>query len=230
MKKGILCNEVRIIDVKKQEGIRYEFVTGDREIPSVVVVKPGDTDPATGEKITEVEWFQDYYHMQNREIYKNLQAVRPGCVLPGEKERRREEGRKLAEEFRLKYGYDPSPEDLCWLLDERWPHRTVVSMDSFVNDAGDSFADCIPAFADPAAEDAFDRVEFQDLLRDIRSFADGLEGRMKDVCLQMLRKAAGEEDVPTVRELGKRWGVSKDAIERDRKRLAKMIREYLIEE
>ena len=53
---------------------------------------------------------------------------------------------------------------------------------------------------------------------------------MKDVCLQMLRKAASEEDVPTVRELGKRWGVSKDAIERDRKRLAKMIREYLKEE
>ena len=77
MKNGIPCNETQYTPGNERNKITYRFVTGDRDIPARCTIQMGDTDPATGEQVTEVSFFREYYKLVDHEIYQNLNAKRP---------------------------------------------------------------------------------------------------------------------------------------------------------
>ena len=69
MKKGIPCN-VYFHTVKREKNrIVYRFVSGDGEVPSAYTVRLGDTDPLTGEVLSDPELFLDYNRMVDHEVY-----------------------------------------------------------------------------------------------------------------------------------------------------------------
>ena len=112
----------------------------------------------------------------------------------------------------------PSAETVEYLLSERFGSRCHVSM---------SDQDYIADIADPGAEAAFMRCENEhepDLLHD---FVSSLTGRLRDVYEMMILEVAGVADRDRGAEIGERWGVRRAAISKDRKKLMRMIREYI---
>jgi len=227
VKKGILCNDSKMQGPEKYNRIRYEFVTGDDMIPSDVTVSLGDVDPLTGKAITDVEIFQDYRRMRNRQVYCNLRVSRPEYAEK-EKEERRLERLRIAEEFRADYGYEPTPEVVRYLQDSRWKSRYVLSLDSFVNEEeNESTLDYVSEMADPSAEEAFRCLEDREEYARLLAFADTLEGRLKDVFQLMVLEALGENGAMNGVTLEEKWHASKHAISRDRLKLKEMLREWM---
>ena len=72
MKKGIRCNETRFTNGDQRDRIQVEFVTDDGNTPSSCTVSIGDVDPVTGEKITDVTFFREYYRVVDHQVHKNL--------------------------------------------------------------------------------------------------------------------------------------------------------------
>ncbi len=66
---GIPCNDYRHISKAKKNRITYRFVTNDGITPSACTVRLGDTDPLTGQSISDKEFFMDYFRMVDHEIY-----------------------------------------------------------------------------------------------------------------------------------------------------------------
>lgn len=88
MKKGIRCNETRFTNRDKRDRIRFEFVSDDEVTPSSCTVCVGDIDPMTGEKITDLTFFREYYRVVDHEVRENLKANRR--KRSSEEEQRRE--------------------------------------------------------------------------------------------------------------------------------------------
>ncbi len=61
MKKGIPCFDYSEIGPNGQNRITFSFATGNEDIASEMVVSLGDTDPMTGEKITDLTFFREYH-------------------------------------------------------------------------------------------------------------------------------------------------------------------------
>ena len=230
MKKGINCNENRFYGPEKHNTIRYEFVSGDSEIPSNVVISLGDVDPMTGEAITDVEVFREYNLQRNREVYDNLKAMRPEYTKD-EKESRRLERLRIAEEFRAEYGYEPNPDTVRYLQEQRWKSRYVLHLDAIANDDDEDMdQDHISEMADPAAEKAFRQLEDREEYARVLAFAGTLEGRLKDVFMLMILEALGENGEMNGITLGRKWNASKHAISRDRQKLKEMLRRWMQED
>lgn len=230
VKKGILCNEIKYYGPEKHNTIRYEFVSGDPEIPSNVTISLGDMDPMTGEAITDVEVFREYNLQRNREVYDNLKTMRPEYTKE-EKERRRLERLRIAEEFRAEYGYEPNPDTVRYLQEQRWKNRYVLHLDAIANDDDEDLdQDRISEMADPAAEKAFRELEDREEYARVLAFAGTLEGRLKDVFMLMILEALGENGEMNGITLGRKWNASKHAISRDRQKLKEMLRRWMKEE
>ncbi len=69
MKNGIPCNDYyRTVKAKKNR-IEFRFVSDDGNTPSTCTVKIGDKDPLTGETITDLDFFTEYYRLVDHQIY-----------------------------------------------------------------------------------------------------------------------------------------------------------------
>ena len=227
VKKGIPCFDYSETGPKGQGRITFNFVAGDEDVAKDVTVSLGDPDPMTGEEITDLTFFREYHCQRNREIYYNKKAVAVPWSGKEKKERQalREE---IASEFVRLYGYAPDRETLDWLLNERMPKRYRKEIDSFVNDEGESFADCMAEFADPAAEKAFREVEEEGHTLD--DFAETLTPIQQDV-FRMLRM---ESEGIGVRGMGKalaeKWGVKPPDISYMKQQIGKKLKRWMQEE
>ncbi len=69
MKNGIPCNDYYHTLKAKKNRIEFRFVSGDGNTPSACTVKIGDRDPLTGEAITDLDFFTEYYRLVDHQIY-----------------------------------------------------------------------------------------------------------------------------------------------------------------
>ena len=68
---GIPCNDYIHTTKARKNCIRYRFVTDDGNTPSSCTVQLGDIDPITGETITDMNFFWEYYKLVDHQIYEN---------------------------------------------------------------------------------------------------------------------------------------------------------------
>ena len=79
----IPCNDYYHTVKAKKDRIIYRFVTQDRNTPSSCAIRLGDIDPLTGEAITDVELFTEYYRMVDHEVYVQGKETRNRLSLDG---------------------------------------------------------------------------------------------------------------------------------------------------
>lgn len=81
--KGIPCNEYYHTVKARKDRIEFRFVNTDRNTPSECTVRLGDTDPLTGEVITDVGFFREYHRLADHQIYVNGKETRDRLSLDG---------------------------------------------------------------------------------------------------------------------------------------------------
>ena len=221
---GIPCNETRFTPKADRDRITYQFVSGDGITPASCTIKLGDTDPLTGEKLTDLEFFHAYYRQVDKEIHSNLDCLRPDYTEE-QKAWRKEEARQYTACFRKEYGYAPSRDDILWHLEQEEKNRYCMYYDGLVNEDGDSLADCLPGFG-RKDEDPFG-TDLPDEICALRELAETLLGRKKDVYEAMLTNLAGGTVRITNVELARRWGVTENCIRQDQKQIRKKIRDLI---
>lgn len=198
-------------------------MSDDGITPSSCTVHLGDTDPLTGERLTDLEFFLAYHRDADREIHRNLRCMRPEYTRE-QRERRREEARAYREAFRKEYGYSPSRDDILRHLEELEQPRYCLHYDGLISPDGDALTEYMPEFGrsdrDPFGADLPDDVYA------LREVADTLTGRKRDVYEAMLVNLAGGTRI-TNTELAKRWGVCESCIRQDQGQIRRMIRKKL---
>ena len=228
MNKGFPCFEYSEIGPKGQNRIDYCFVAGDEEIASHVRISLGDPDPMTGEIIADRMLFREYHRMRNREIYGNKKAVVPP-LSSREKEARRNLQEQIAECFMRDFGYAPDKGTLKWLMAEKAPKAYRLELDSCVSEDGISWADCVAAFADPSAEEAFREAENdgEDLLE---TFAETLDDRELEMFRLLQMKADGCNMHGMICHLAQKWGIDQSGVSRMKTRIGRRFQEFVKEE
>lgn len=218
MKNGIRCNETRYVNGADRDRIRYEFLSEDGVTPSSCVVRLGDMDPRTGEKITDLTFFREYHRLVDHQVMKNLAAVRPGYT-PAEKLRRQQRKEELIAAFTAEHGYAPSRSDVLWWLDQEEPERYHLSLDSLVDEeTGSDDLDRHAAFGVPFAD------EESPALQALREVAAGLSGRRAEVYEAMLQRAAGGRVRVRFSDIARKWGVSPKQITKDQEKIMELVR------
>jgi hypothetical protein len=218
---GIPCNDYLHTPKAQHDRIVYRFVSDDGNTVSSCTIRLGDTDPLTGEAITDMGFFTEYHKLAHHQVYENLKASRVD-LTPEEKRRFREEKAAFAAAFEKKYGYMPARSDLRDALADRWPKTYHLSIQELINDDGDSKADRREDLSEPAA-DPFGT----DLPIDIaclQEVAASLTGRLADVYEALLVKYAGGKEKITFTSLAEKWRVSHTQIGLDRDKIIRMIR------
>ena len=81
--KGIPCNEYYHTAKAKKDRIEFRFVSTDRNTPSGCTVRVGDTDPMTGEAITDIGFFREYHRLADYQIYVNSKETKNRLSLDG---------------------------------------------------------------------------------------------------------------------------------------------------
>ena len=220
--KGIPCNETRHTLKAEKNRICFRFVTDDGNTPSTCIVGIGEIDPLTGEAITDMTFFREYYRMEDHDIYSYWKSRHP-ALTPEEKQQRNEKKAAMIAEFKKQYGYAPSDSDIHWMTDDFMPERFTVSIERFRDEEGRPECDRITGFAIPC-EDPFAEDEPDEILR-LREVASSLTGRLADVYEALLVKYAGGKEKITMTSLARKWGVSIQQICKDRKKIIRIIRE-----
>ena len=79
MKKiqGIPCNESYFTNGKDRDQITFRFVTDDGNTPTTCTIRVGDVDPMTGEIITDLEIFKEYYKECDKQVHQTIKEMRP---------------------------------------------------------------------------------------------------------------------------------------------------------
>ena len=223
MKNGIPCNETRFTPKAERNRITYEFVSDDGITPSSCTVRLGDTDPVTGEKLTDLEFFLDYYRDVDREIHRNLACLRPEYT-PEQKRWRRAEAARYRATFEEEHGYSPSRDDILRHLEQPERQRYCLHYDGLMNPDGDSLTEFMPDFG-RKDEDPFGTNLSEDVYA-LRELAATLTGRKRDVYEAMVVNLSGGKRI-TNTELAKRWGVYENCIRKDQEQIRRMIRKRL---
>ena len=81
--KGIPCNEYYHTVKARKDRIEFRFVNTDRNTPSECTIRLGDTDPMTGEVITNVGFFREYHRLADHQIYVNGKETKDRLCLEG---------------------------------------------------------------------------------------------------------------------------------------------------
>ena len=76
MKNGIPCNDWYYTVKNRKNRITFRFVTEDGNTPSSCTVRVGDTDPLTGEPVSDPELFREYYRLVDHQLYVNNKETR----------------------------------------------------------------------------------------------------------------------------------------------------------
>ena len=216
MKKGIRCNETRNDSREGRDRIRYQFLSDDGTTPSSCTIRLGDVDTVTGEAVTDVTVFREYYRLKDRQVRKNLKAERPEYTAE-ETARRRKAQKAFAEEFRSRWGYAPSRDDILYLMGE--PERWNLSLSVLVNEEGKDHTFQHRELSVPAEEEE-ETVEMQAL----REVAASLTGRRAEVYRAMILRAAGGQKRVRFSEIARKWGVSPKQITKDQEKIMEMVR------
>ena len=222
--KGIPCNETRFTYGDKRKQISFRFVTDDGITPSSCTIRIGDTDPMTGEPITEMEFFQEYHRHTDSEVYRNLKAIRPAYTR-NQKAWRDAEKLAFTRRFEQEYGYTPSADDVRYHMEQIEPERFHLYLDEVLQ-GDDGAIDEYGREFKQQAEDPFG-TELPDDLYALKEVADSLTGRLRAVYEAMLQRAAGGADRMTLTDVQHEWGVSYTQIMKDTKKIEKMIREKI---
>ena len=220
--KGIPCNETRHTLKAEKDRICFRFVTEDGNTPSACTVSIGDTDPMTGETITDMTFFTEYHRMADHDIYSWWKSRRPALTAQ-EKRQRGDRKTALAEDFEAEYGYRPRESDLQWMTDGFRTERTTVSVEQFRDEEGCPEIDRIGGVSIPF-EDPFAENEPDEIFR-LRALASTLKGEMADLYEWLLVKYAGGKVKLSMQEIADRWGISLSQAYKDKDRLVRMIRE-----
>ena len=217
MKKGIRCNETRNDSREGRDRIRYEFLSDDGVTPSSCTVRLGDIDTVTGEAVTDVTIFREYYRLKDHQVRKNLKAERTEYTKE-EAARRKEAREALSEEFRRRWGYSPSRDDLLYLMEER--ERWNLSVSVLVNEDGRDCTFQHRELSEPAAAEEEETVEMQAL----REVAASLAGRKAEVYQAMIQRAAGGQVRDRFSDIADRWDVSAATIHEEQEKIKEMVR------
>lgn len=198
--KGIPCNETHFTNGKNKNRISFRFVTDDGITPSSCTIRIGDTDPMTGEVITDMEFFRDYHRQADREIHRNIHTMRPPYTAE-QKAWREQEKQRYIREFEEKYGYSPSLDDILYHLaqieKERY-HLRIDDLEAKDDDSGIEKKDFLAA----PSEDPF-CTDLPDDIYALREIEASLTPRLKTVYQAMLQFAGGGAGRTTYKELAK---------------------------
>lgn len=221
---GIPCNDYLYTTKTQQDRIVFRFVSDDTNTPSACTVRLGDTDPITGEAITDVGFFTEYHKLANHQVYENLKASRVD-LTPEEKKRFSAEKTAFAAEFEKTYGYQPCRADIREALADRWPKTYHLSIQELINDDGDNKADQREDLSTPVP-DPFDENTPDDIAC-LHEVATSLTGRLADVYEALIIKYAGGKEKISFVSLAEKWGVSHTQIGLDRDKIFRMIRKAI---
>ena len=221
---GLPCNETRFTPKSGRSRITYRFVTGDSDIPASCTVQLGSTDPATGETISDVDFFREYYRIVDCQVHRNLKAMRPEYTRE-EQERRKAEKQAFTAAFLSDHGYPPTRDDIAWHMAQKEKSRYYFYLEEITNDEGEENADKNTELG-YTDEDPFG-TDLPDDLYALREFAATLTGRRRAVYDAMLDNLAGGAGKTSNVELARFWGVSEGQIRKDQKMIMKMIKEKL---
>ncbi len=217
MKKGVRCNETRNDSREGRDRIRYAFLSDDGVTPSSCTVQLGDIDTITGEPVTDVTIFREYYRLKDSQVRQNLKAERPEYTKE-ETARRRKARKEFAEDFRRRWGYEPSRDDLLYLMEEQ--ERWNLSLSVLVNEEGRDHTCRHREFSEPTVFDEEESMEMQAL----REVAASLTGRDAEVFEGMFQRAAGGKERIRFSEIADKWGVSQKTIHEAQEKIKRMIR------
>lgn len=225
MKKGIRCNEVRFTNGDKRDRIRFEFVSDDGVTPSSCTVCVGDIDPITGEKITDLTFFREYYRVVDHEVHQNLDEERREQTKE-EKAWRKEEKKRYCSDFEKKWGYKPSKDNVLFRLEQGEEERYHLSLSVFINEEdGTNTVDWIGELSYSEEMDWILPVEMQ-ALKDV---AASLNGRKAEVYQAMIQRAAGGQERIRFSDIAKKWGVSCKQIHKDQGKIMEKVRKRAAE-
>lgn len=224
MKNGNRCNETQYTPKAKRNRIIYRFVTGDRDIPSRYTVRLGDTDPLTGEQMTEVNFFREYYQLVDHEVYITLKSKRPEYTSE-QKNWREKESEAFCASFIAMYGYAPSRDDVFYHLEQLEKDRYCLSIDEMINEKNEIITDYRADFG-YEDQDPFG-TDLPDDIYKLHEITGTLTGRKKAVYEAMLDNLAGGVGKISNVELARRWGVSEGQIRKDQKAIIRMIKEKI---
>ena len=224
MKRSIPCNETHFTNGKDRNQIIFRFVTDDRNTPSACTVRIGDTDPVTGEPITDMDFFQEYHRQADKEIHRNINAMRKPYTKE-QKAWREAKKQEYIHEFEEAYGYSPSNDDIRYYLEQIEEERYHMCIDDLQAEDSDSGTEKKDFLAVPS-EDPFgtDLPETICILREIEA---SLSPRLKAVYQAMLQRAGGGAERTTYKDLAGIWNVSYGQIIKDTRKIEKMIRDKI---
>lgn len=217
MKKGIRCNETRFTNKDRRDRIQFEFVTDDGNTPSSCTVSIGDVDPVTGEKITNVTFFREYYRMVDHQVRENLKAERRR-QSPEEIARKEKEKEAYIRMFVKQWGYAPSRDDVLYHLEQMENEGYHLSAMVFEDDeTGENITDRQAEFCAVMEEEASPQLQA------LREVAGELTGRKAEVFEAMLQRAAGGKERLRFSDIARKWGVAPKQITKDQERIKNMI-------
>ena len=219
MKKGIRCNETRNDSREGRDRIRFEFLSDDGITPSVCTVCLGDIDTVTGEPVTSITYFREYHRMKDAQVRINLKSERPVCS--GEElALRKQRKADFIRDFRERWGYEPSGDDIRYFLEEQEKERWNLSVSVLINEDREDHTGRHRELGALAEMDEEIPVELQ-ALRDV---ASSLTGRLADVYEAMIQRAAGGRIRIRFSDIARKWGVSPKQINKDQEKIMEKVR------
>ncbi|QTE74009.1 hypothetical protein JS518_14115 [Clostridiales bacterium FE2010] len=225
MKKGIRCNEVRFTNGDKRDRIKFEFVSDDGVTPSSCTVCVGDIDPMTGEKITDVTFFREYYRVVDHEVHQNLKAEKREYTQEEKKRRERERKRYIAA-FVRRFGYAPSKDNVRLHLELLEEERQNLSVEVYISqESGEDMKERHPEMSMSMDLEEEEPMELQAL----REVVAELTGRKAEVYEAMVQRAAGGKERLRFSDIARRWGVAPKQITKDQVKIKDMIKKKLLE-
>ena len=220
------CNQLKKTSARNMNNIEWWFVCGDEEIAAHTRISLGDTDPLTGEAITDVTIFHGYHRGVNNEVYHNLKFSHAAMApTPEEADRVREAKNRIRNDFGEKYGYEPDGHTVQVLYEEETSGGGMASLDQVCDSCGqEGFGERKDmSMRDPAAEAALEAVENDEVAR-MKAYAETLTPRQKDIYNAMLMEYDGGGLCTTNLELAERWNVSVTVIRKEQARIREGIR------
>ena len=226
------CIETKILPREKRNQIKFVFVAGDdnkcskyagaeegNRIPSSYVVRAGDTDPLSGEVITQ-KMIAAYYKEADRQIRRNLRFERPEFTEKEQGERRR-----VMKEFmrssREEHGRLPSKSVVKQFMDEKEGNRWNTPLSALVEKEGEDCTDREERLSLPPAE-----MHVGELSVEMQAIADvvaSLDERETDVWKVMFMKIVGGKAKPRLKEVADKWDLTPGAITKIRKKIKWMM-------
>ena len=222
MKKGIRCNDTHFTNGTDRIRIDFRFLSDDRNTPSSCSVRLGTIDPLTGDPISNVSFFSEYYKLVDHQVRKNLYTQRREYT-PAEKIRRQKEKEAYIEEFTKRWGYPPSKDNVLYHLEQVEEETYHLPLSVFTNgETGFSTLDCKKDASFSYLAEMDEDVPLR--LQALRDVAATLTGRQAEVYEAMIQRAAGGQERLRFSDIAKKWGVAPKQITMDQQRIMEKVR------